>query len=182
MAEINSKFTEQEVLQHAATLKSFKSLMGIKICCVKSDNLDLRYKEKKMSGEMCTLKPIKKYFTESFMITGIALDKLSNGKPVIVFNNSQQLTFPLTKEPNAIVVATRDDVNNAIREWEEEGKVKFFSDLSLVNEVVEQLNETNRQDLIKFSEELINQAMSLETLNKTEKTNLDNYMKVMNNL
>ena len=174
-------FTEQETKNYATLARAYNGLMGMQICCVKSDNLDLKYKEKKNANSiasLCTNIPVKKYFVESFTVLGIQLDKAANGSPVIIFNERSELTFPLsTDTTDSLLNATRASVNEAITEFEATGKVKFFTDIALCTQVVTELNGINADYVDKFVESLMNQASSLRTLNKSMETELDAYMK-----
>ena len=62
-----AKFTEQETRNYAPMMRAYNGVIGMKICCIKSDNIDLKYKEKKNANtiaSLCTNIPVKKYFVE----------------------------------------------------------------------------------------------------------------------
>ena len=176
-----ANFTEQETRSYAPMMRAYNGVMGMKICCVKSDNIDLKYKEKKNANtiaSLCTNIPVKKYFVESFTVLGIALSKAANGSPVIIFNNQPELTFPLSSDTtDSLLNATRTSINEAITEFETTGKVKFFTDIALCTQVAQELNDMNADSIDKFVESLMNQSSSLRTLNKSMSSELDEYNK-----
>lgn len=176
-----ANFTEQETRNYAPMMRAYNGVIGMKICCVKSDNIDLKYKEKKNANtiaSLCTNIPVKKYFVESFTVLGIALSKAANGSPIIIFNGQPELTFPLSSDTtDSLLNATRASVNEAITEFEATGKVKFFTDINLCTQVAQELNEMNADAIDKFVESLMNQSSSLRTLNKSMTSELDEYNK-----
>lgn len=176
-------FTEQEMMTYAPQLREYGKVSGLAICCVKSDNIDLKYKEKRNANsinELCTNIPVKKYFVESFIVGGFQLKKAANGSPVIMFNGRSALTFPLSADTNeTLLSATESEIHDAIREFEATGKVKFFTDIKLCTKVAQSLNEMNSDQLNKLAESLMNQASSLSTLNKTMSASLNEYMKTL---
>ena len=177
-----SQFTETELKMYAPQLRQFGKVTGFVICTVKSDNIDLKYKEKRNANNIANLTtnvPVKKYYVESFMVVGIALDKQANGSPVVVFNGDDKLRFPLSQDTcDNILRATKKSINEAIREYEESKgeKVKFFTDLELCTEVATELNVSNAEALNNLAESLMNQANSIQTVNATMKSDLDSYL------
>ena len=176
-----ANFTEQETRSYAPMMRAYNGVMGMKICCVKSDNIDLKYKEKKNANtiaSLCTNIPVKKYFVESFTVLGIALSKAANGSPVVIFNDQSELTFPLSPDTtDSLLNATRTSINEAITEFEATGKVRFFTDIALCTQVAQELNDMNADSIDKFVESLMNQSSSLRTLNKSMSSELDEYNK-----
>lgn len=176
-----AKFTEQETRNYAPMMRAYNGVIGMKICCIKSDNIDLKYKEKKNANtiaSLCTNIPVKKYFVESFTVLSIALDKAANGSPVINFNGQSELTFPLSPDTtDSLLNATRNSITEAITEFEATGKVKFFTDIAQCTQMAQELNDMNADAIDKFVESLMNQASSLRTLNKTMGSELDEYTK-----
>lgn len=182
MENILAQFTESELKMYTPLLRQFGALAGFKICTVKSDNIDLKYKEKRNANNISNLTtniPVKKYFVESFLIVGIALDKQANGNAVIVFNNDDSLRFPLSQDTcDTIIRATKKDINDAIREYEDSKgeKIRFFTDIELCTKVAMELNKSNVDALNDLADSLMNQASSIGTLNDSMKSDLDSYL------
>ena len=147
-----------------------------------SDNLDLNHKENEKKGiNPRFAQPIKKFYTKTVDLTSFELSKNANGKPVIIINHDPQLTFPLVSgDKPSILECDQKAVNEALIQYEQTGKVSFFTDLEKVNEVITSLNEQNAADLEDFADKCIGQAGALRTLNKTEKAIVDDYYKSLN--
>lgn len=179
---IINQFTDAELKMWTPQLRRFGKITGFVICTVKSDNIDLRYKEKRNANNIANITtniPVKKYFVESFPVLGVMLDKQANGNAVVVFNNDDKLRFPLTPDAvNGIINATKKDVNEAIREYEDSKgeKVRFFTDIELCTQVAMELNASNKEALDNFAEALMNQSSSLKSLNDSMKADLDSYL------
>lgn len=180
-----SQFTEAELNMYAPQLRKFNGVTGFKICTVKSDNIDLKYKEKRNMNNISSLTtniPVRKYFVESFMVIAIKLDKLANGTPVVIFNENPDLTFPLSADAcSALLHVTKKDVNDAIREFEDSKgeKVKFFTDIKLCVQVVNELNKLSKDALETLAETLMNQSCSLQTIIDAQTDDLDKYLKTI---
>lgn len=182
MFENVGQFTEAELKLYAPQLRQFGSTYGFMICTVKSDNIDLKYKEKRNANNIANLTtniPVKKYYVERFIITALKLDKQANGNPVIIFNENDNLRFPLSNDTcDSLLHVTKKEINDAIREYEDTKgeKVKFFTDIALCTQVVTELNQSNADALNTLAETVMTQADSLKTLNATMKNDLDEYL------
>lgn len=177
-----SQFTDAELKLYAPQLRQFNGVAGFVICTVKSDNIDLKYKEKRNLNNLSNLTtniPVKKYFVESFPIIAFKLDKQANGNPVVIFNEDDNLRFPLSTDTcSSLLRATKKDVNEAIREFEETRgeKVKFFTDVELCTAVANELNEASIDAINKLAETLLNQSAAIDTLNKQMESDLKSYL------
>jgi hypothetical protein len=58
------------------------------------------------------------------------------------------------------------DVHAAIMEFEATGRKTFFTNVQMVTDTIAQLNRSNIKDIESFIDELTEQAVSLESLNK----------------
>lgn len=176
------QFTDSELKSNTPLLRQFGRITGYTICTVKSDNIDLQYKEKRNANNIANLTtniPVKKYYVESFPVVGVRLDKVANGNVVVVFNDDDNLRFPLSQDScNTILHATKKSINAAIEEYEQSKgeKVKFFTDIELCTQVAMELNASNMDSLNKLAETLMNQASSIQTLNSSMKSDLDSYL------
>lgn len=177
-----NQFNETEIKMHTPLLRQFGRVTGFTICTIKSDNIDLKYKEKRNANNIANLTtniPVKKYFVEAFPVLGIKLDKSANGNAVVVFNDDDNLRFTLSQDScDSILHATKKSINKAIEEYEESKgeKVKFFTDIELCTEVATDLNTENAEALNKLAEILMNQASAISTLNTSMKADLDSYL------
>jgi hypothetical protein len=179
---MENNFTPQELNQYRVVMQVFGQLYGRKVVCPLSDNLDLNHKENEKKGVNPRFaQPIKKFYTKTVDLTSFELSKNANGKPVIIINHDPQLTFPLvTGDKPSILECDQKAVNEALIQYEQTGKVSFFTDLEKVNDVITTLNEQNAADLEDFADKCITQAGALRTLNKSEKAIVDEYYKSFN--
>lgn len=145
-----------------------KALYGRRVCYPLSDNLDLNYgrKEKGEVGGLRLATPLKKYYIESCDITTVDIVTTANGKTVIEFNHDANLQFPLSAEVTDMVKPEAKDVHAAILEFENTGRKTFFTNVQMVTDTIAQLNRSNIKDIEAFVDELTEQAVSLESLNK----------------
>ena len=156
-----------------------QALYGRRICYPISDNLDLNHGRKE-KGEIEGLRlssPLKKYFVEAKDITSVDIVTTANGKTVFEFNHDANLQFPLSADLSDIVKAEAKDVHAAIKLFEMTGQKTFFCNVQMVTDTVTQLNRSNIKDIEAFVDELTEQAVSLESLNKILKEDNDSYYK-----
>ena len=160
--------SEIEMKQYRGKLTAIgTALFGRRLCIPISDNLDLNYGRKE-KGEVAGLRlarPMKKYMVESVDITSADVVRRADDKVVIMFNNREDLQFPITSEVPDIIKADSTDVHDAIKEFENTGKKTFFCNVQMVCDTVTNLNRSNIKDIEKFIDELTEQGASLETLN-----------------
>lgn len=158
-----------------------KALYGRRVCYPVSDNLDLNYGRKE-KGEVAGLRlavPLKKYYVESCDITTVDIVTTANGKTVIEFNHDANLQFPLSAEVSDMVKPEAKDVHAAIMEFEATGRKTFFTNVQMVTDTIAQLNRSNIKDIETFIDELTEQAVSLESLNKILIDDTNAYYKSM---
>lgn len=157
------------------------SLIGRRICYPVSDNLDLNYGRKE-KGEIPGLRlatPLKKYFVEVADITAAEVITTASDKVVIQFNKKEDLQFTLSADPTEIFAAEPKDVHAAIKLFEATGQKKFFYNVQMVTDTITALNRTNMSDIEKFVDELTEQSIALENLNKIITSDADAYYKSM---
>lgn len=175
-----SGFSTEELKQVRIKLIGIgQALYGRRICYPISDNLDLNHGRKE-KGEIPGLRlssPMKKYFVEVADITTAEPITTANGKKVIEFNHNPNLQFPLSADLSDIVKAEAKDVHSAIKLYEATGQKTFFCNVGLVTEVVTQLNRSSIKDIESFVDELTEQAVSLESLNKLLHEDSESYYK-----
>lgn len=172
--------SDMELKQFRAKLSIIGSaLFGKRLCIPVSDNLDLNYgrKEKGEIGGLRLSSPMKKYMIESVDITGAQVVRTANEKIVIMFNDREDLQFPITADITDIVKAESKDVHDAIKLFEATGEKTFFCNVQMVTDTVTNLNKANIKDIEKFIDELTEQGGSLETLNAVIETDTKDYYK-----
>lgn len=155
------------------------ALFGRRLCIPVSDNLDLNYGRKE-KGEIPGLRlatPMKKYMVESVDITSADVVRTANEKIVIMFNEREDLQFPITSDIDEIVKAEAKDVHGAIKLFEATGQRTFFCNVQMVTDTVTNLNKANIKDIEKFIDELTEQGGSLETLNAVIESDTKDYYK-----
>lgn len=172
--------SDVELKQFRAKLSIIGSaLFGKRLCIPISDNLDLNYGRKE-KGEIAGLRlssPMKKYMIESVDITGAQVVRTANEKIVIMFNDREDLQFPITADITDIVKAEPKDVHAAIKLFEATGEKTFFCNVQMVTDTVTNLNKANIKDIEKLIDELAEQEGSLETLNAVIESDTKDYYK-----
>ena len=155
------------------------AMIGRRICYPVSDGLDLNYGRKE-KGEVPGLRlatPLKKYFVEVADITAAEVIITASDKVVIQFNKREDLQFTLSADPTEIFSAEPKDVHAAIKLFESTGQKKFFCNVQMVTDTVTALNRNNILDIEKFVDELTEQSIALENLNKIITSDADAYYK-----
>lgn len=145
-----------------------QALYGRRVCYPISSNLDLNHIRKE-KGEIEGLrlhKPLKKYYVEAVDILEARPVTTATGKTVIEFNHDPNLQFPLSADLTDIIKAEAKDVHSAIKQFEQTGQKTFFCNVQMVTDTVTQLNRSNIKDIETFVDELTEQAVALESLNK----------------
>ena len=156
-----------------------QALYGRRVCYPVSDNLDLNHGRKE-KGEVEGLRlssPLKKYFVEVADIVEARPITTATGKTMIEFNRDPNLQFPLSADLTDIIKAEAKDVHAAIKLFEQTGQKTFFCNVQMVTDTIAQLNRSNIKDIEAFVDELTEQAVSLESLNKILIDDTNSYYK-----
>lgn len=175
------KFTKSELDSFRPTLQAYGKLFGRALICPVCDNLDLNFNQKVKDGKNPRLnEPMKKYRTNMVTMTSFDLDKDAEDRPVLIINKDPNTTFPIKgNEKLTVEDCTIEKVNQAIRDYKENKKLTFFTDVETVKKIIMNMNEQNAKECMALAEELVNFGNALRNLNKTEETELSNYLKTI---
>ena len=173
------KITEEEIQQYRLRLREIgRNLYGTRLNTVKSENVDLKYKDDCKENRNQLKRPIKKYFIESVEILSFDLIKSPDGEIQVQINNDPDLKISLRGEKNRFIEPTTEqDVLNAMTEFDTKGTVKFFTDYALVKKIVVSENKRHKAYLDELAESFMNQASVLENINNIEEANYEAYNK-----
>ena len=171
--------TEEEIQQNRLRIREIgRNLCGTRMICVKSENVDLKYKDNAKNGLNQLRRPIKKYFIESVDVLSVSTIKSPDGEIQVQINNDPELKVSLRSEKNRFMDATTEqEVLGAMDEFDTKGTIRFFTDYELVKKIVVAENKRHEDYLNELAESFMNQASVLKSINTIEDANYAAYMK-----
>lgn len=174
----NKKFSANELNKFRAVLDAYGRLYGKVLISPVSDILDLKHFDKEREGVNPRLAtPLKKYYTKATVITSIDLDVDANDKVVLIFNHDVDLTFPIIgNEKPKVSECTSEKIQEAIRNYNTNKQITFFTDVEAVTKAITSLNERTAKDIDAFAEELMSFSQGLRVLNDNENKNAKEYI------
>ena len=171
--------TEEEIQQNRLRIREIgRNLCGTRMICVKSENVDLKYKDNAKNGLNQLRRPIKKYFIESVDVLSVSTIKSPDGEIQVQINSDPELKVSLRSEKNRFMDATTEqEVLGAMDEFDTKGTIRFFTDYELVKKIVVAENKRHEDYLNELAESFMNQASVLKSINTIEDANYAAYMK-----
>lgn len=157
--------TDGEASQYRSVLRGLGHLFGSRVVAVVSDYVDLKHKEKVADNVNMLKKPAKKYYLIEVDICSLIPLRKADGVIEISINGRPDLSFPLNGDRPRVFSKDVQDIHNAIVQYEETGKLAFFTEVQLATDVTNDLNVRTAESLRNIANDLMNQASAVDAVN-----------------